>query len=211
MAQRPDIDSVLVQWGDRLFQPGNGIVGTRPLPRLDSRAVQGRAASIRRRIRQVEDWRFGGTRIDDVDDRREAFNVMLSMPRGIDPLIVPRAARESAQAELADLERQFRLAAFEKTVLSPPKVTPAVAQNHGPAAVGVPKDACSVEFLELPAAHGEADLHQVLLSQLRTFFIELGRDFCFVGSEFPLQVGSAARPPRRRRHRARYRLHAAGA
>jgi hypothetical protein len=34
--------------------------------------------------------------------RREAFNVMLSMPRGTDPLIVQRAAREFAQAELAD-------------------------------------------------------------------------------------------------------------
>lgn len=28
-----------------------------------------------------------------------------------------------------------------------------------------------------------------LLTQLRDFLIELGRDFCFVGSEFPLQVG----------------------
>ena len=34
--------------------------------------------------------------------RREAFNIMLSMPRGTDPLIVQRAAREFAQAELAD-------------------------------------------------------------------------------------------------------------
>ena len=35
-------------------------------------------------------------------DRREAFNIMLSMPRGTDPLTVQRAAREFAQAELAD-------------------------------------------------------------------------------------------------------------
>ena len=35
----------------------------------------------------------------------------------------------------------------------------------------------------------EADLHRGLLSRLQAFLIELGRDFCFVGSEFPLQVG----------------------
>ena len=51
------------------------------------------------------------------------------------------------------------------------------------------KDAYSVEFLNLPADHTEADLHRGLLGQLRTFLIELGRDFCFVGSEFPVQVG----------------------
>lgn len=53
----------------------------------------------------AEDWRFGGSLIDDVagpGQRREAFNIMLSMPRGTDPLIVQRAAREFAQAELAD-------------------------------------------------------------------------------------------------------------
>lgn len=46
-----------------------------------------------------------------------------------------------------------------------------------------------VEFLDLPQGHAEADLHQGLLQQLKNFLIELGRDFCFVGSEYPLQVG----------------------
>ena len=48
------------------------------------------------------DWRFGGALIDEVGHRREAFNIMLSMPRGTDPLTVQRAAREFAQVELAD-------------------------------------------------------------------------------------------------------------
>ena len=53
----------------------------------------------------ADEWRLGGARIrDDAEpgQRREAFNIMLSMPRGTDPLIVQRAAREFAQAELAD-------------------------------------------------------------------------------------------------------------
>jgi hypothetical protein len=50
----------------------------------------------------AEDWRFGGSLIEDVSDRREAFNIMLSMPRGTDPLSVQWAAREFAKTELAD-------------------------------------------------------------------------------------------------------------
>ena len=48
----------------------------------------------------VEQWRHSGSLIDDVGHRREAFNIMLSMPHGTDPQIVQKAAREFAQAEL---------------------------------------------------------------------------------------------------------------
>lgn len=60
---------------------------------------------------------------------------------------------------------------------------------HGGAVRAVFKDAYTVEFLGLPAAHTESDLHPGLLGELQAFLIKLGRDFCFVGSEFPLQVG----------------------
>ncbi len=49
----------------------------------------------------VEQWRHGGSLIDDVGHRREAFNIMLSMPHGTGAQIVQKAAREFAQAELA--------------------------------------------------------------------------------------------------------------
>ena len=61
-------------------------------------------------------------------------------------------------------------------------------QSH-PQALSVFKDAYLLEFLDLPAVHSEADLHQGLLGRLKNFLIELGRDFCFIGSEFPVQVG----------------------
>jgi predicted nuclease of restriction endonuclease-like (RecB) superfamily len=88
-----------------------------------------------------------------------------------------------------ELERQYSLGAFARAVLSPAKVSAALTQMHGAAAGAAFKDAYSVEFLNLQAGHTEADLHSGLLGQLRTFLIELGRDFCFVGSEFPVQVG----------------------
>jgi len=87
-----------------------------------------------------------------------------------------------------ELERQIRLAAFERAVLQPPRLSPAARQEHG-AATCVFKDAYVVEFLNLPDHYGEKDLHRGLLEQLKSFLIELGRDFCFVGSEYPVQVG----------------------
>ena len=48
-----------------------------------------------------EQWRLGGSYIDDVGARREALNIMLSMPHGTDPLTVLRAAREFAKDEFA--------------------------------------------------------------------------------------------------------------
>ena len=157
MPQATNIDGVLIQWGDRLFYPGNRIVKTKPQPKLGASAARQRAAKIRERIEATvvrrapqvmvkvtgggrgmkaiaahfryiskngrldiedergetmrgkealpelaDDWRFGGTLIDDIGDRREAFNIMLSMPHGTDPLIVQKAAREFAQIELAE-------------------------------------------------------------------------------------------------------------
>ena len=160
MAQPPNIDGILITWGDRLFYPGNRVVKTKPQPRLNGDATRLRAAAIRKRIEatvvrrapqvmvkvtgggrgmraiaahfryiskngrlEIEDqrgetmrgkdslrdladeWRLGGSLIpDDAEPghRREAYNIMLSMPRGTDPLTVQRAAREVAQVELVD-------------------------------------------------------------------------------------------------------------
>lgn len=87
-----------------------------------------------------------------------------------------------------ELERQFKAALFERSVSQPAKVSAVLRQTH-PAALEVFRDTYMVEFLDLPGGHAEADLHQGLLARLKDFLIELGRDFCFVGSEYPLQVG----------------------
>ena len=153
MTSNPTLDGVLIQWGERLFYPGNRLVKSQT-PRLHT--VGQRAAALRSRIAAtvrrapqvmvkvtgggrgmaaiaahfryiskngrlpIEDdrgvtergkealqaierqWRVGGSRIDNHSPRREAFNIMLSMPRGTDPLAVQQAAREFARIELAD-------------------------------------------------------------------------------------------------------------
>lgn len=61
-------------------------------------AGQGRAA-----IHELaEDWRFGGSLISGMSQRREALIIMLSMPRGTDAQLLLRAAREFTQAGLPD-------------------------------------------------------------------------------------------------------------
>ena len=87
-----------------------------------------------------------------------------------------------------ELERQFKAALFERSVINPAKVSSLMRQTH-PEALSVFKDTYMVEFLDLAQGHVEADLHGGLLHRLRDFLIELGRDFCFVGSQYPLQVG----------------------
>lgn len=87
-----------------------------------------------------------------------------------------------------ELERQFKLALFERAVLNPIKTSKAMKETY-PEVESVFKDAYVVEFLDLPDGHSELDLHHALLTELKKFLIELGRDFCFVGSEYPVQVG----------------------
>lgn len=87
-----------------------------------------------------------------------------------------------------ELERQIQSAAIVRSDPTAKKVSPAVAQVH-PTALDELKNAYSLEFLSLHDGHSEADLHGALLRNLGRFITELGRDFCFVGSEYPVQVG----------------------
>lgn len=69
------------------------------LPFEDDRGVVREGKDALRDL--AEQWKYGGSYIGDTSHRREAFNIMLSMPSGTDSTILQRAAREFAQAELA--------------------------------------------------------------------------------------------------------------
>ena len=97
-------------------------------------------------------------------------------------------SRHSRKWSSRELERQIAEALFERVVLSPTKLSAPLAEMH-PDAATVFKDSYLVEFLDLPGDHSEGDLQQGLIEHLKQFLIELGRDFCYVGSEYPIQVG----------------------
>jgi len=78
---------------------------------------------------------------------------------------------------------------FVRQTIEPIMLSPALREIQ-PKAEDYFKNTYSLEFLGLPAEHTEADLEAALLRNLGRFITELGRDFCFIGSQFPIQVGS---------------------
>ena len=70
------------------------------LPIEDDRGLEREGKEALRDL--VDQWRLGGSRIPEVSERREAFNIMLSMPAGTKAEIVQSAAREFAKVELAN-------------------------------------------------------------------------------------------------------------
>ena len=71
--------------------------------RLEIEDDRGVVEQGRDTLKDIErQWQYGGAYIDDVGHRREAFNVMLSMPTGTDSQIVLKAAREFARIEFTD-------------------------------------------------------------------------------------------------------------
>jgi relaxase-like protein len=148
------LDGILVEWGDRLFYPGNRIVRS-PGAAFGNGALHNHARAIRQRLHAtvvrgapqvmvkvtgggrgmaaigahlryiskqghlpieddrgvvregkegvhdlVEQWRHAGARIPEHSPRREAFNLMLSMPAGTPATAVQDAARAFARTEL---------------------------------------------------------------------------------------------------------------
>lgn len=90
--------------------------------------------------------------------------------------------------QVREVARQIDTGLFERAVLDPPKLSTAL-RDRQPQAEQHFRDAYQLEFLALPDPHSEADLHRGLLQNLGRFLTELGRDFCYIGSEYPVQVG----------------------
>lgn len=88
-----------------------------------------------------------------------------------------------------ELERQMNAMLFDRAVLDPPKTAAALKAAHTEVE-GVFRDRYLVDFLDLPERHDEADLHRGLVTHMKEFLLELGRDFCFVGERYRLQVGT---------------------
>jgi len=90
--------------------------------------------------------------------------------------------------QVREVARQIDSGLFERALLNPPKLSTSLRAMQ-PQAEQHFKDAYLLDFLALPDTHSEADLHRSLLMNLGRFLTELGRDFCYIGSEYPVQVG----------------------
>ena len=83
------------------------------------------------------------------------------------------------------LERQMDSGYYERYMLSKSKLLPEPLQSQQNPFL----DQYVVEFLDLPDTFHENDFRRALVKGMRDFILELGKDFTFVGEEYPIQVG----------------------
>lgn len=86
-----------------------------------------------------------------------------------------------------ELERQIDSMLYERTAISDAKYGALTRRNEGLSAL---RDAYVLEFLDLPASYKEKDLRKQIVSHLKDFILEFGKDFSFIGEEYRLQVGN---------------------
>lgn len=72
------------------------------------------------------EWEYGGFQIAEESEKREAFNIILSMPSGTDALSVKRAARDFAAREFYNHQYVMALHTFETDPDSEPSPNPHV-------------------------------------------------------------------------------------
>lgn len=87
-----------------------------------------------------------------------------------------------------NLRRQIKSCIFERTMLSNEKV-PQVIKELPQNTKNIFRDSYILEFLQIPEIHSENTLRKFLLKNLKSFMMELGRDFLFVAEELKIQVG----------------------
>lgn len=87
-----------------------------------------------------------------------------------------------------ELDRQINSGIFERTRLADAKLP---QTSHPKPLTGVFRDSYVLDFLNLPPNYSENDLKTALVSYLKDFILELGRDFTFMGQEYRLQVGNS--------------------
>ncbi len=86
-----------------------------------------------------------------------------------------------------ELERQIDSMLYERTMLSTAKHHDLIEQHP---AVGALRDSYVLEFLDVSENYKEKDLRKSIITNLKQFILEFGKDFTFVGEEYRVQVGN---------------------
>ncbi len=85
-----------------------------------------------------------------------------------------------------ELERQIDSAYYQRYMLSANKQLP----ENVPCSVRERiLDSYVLEFLDLPEPYSERNLKKAIIANLKSFILEFGKDFTFIGEEYRIQVG----------------------
>ena len=86
-----------------------------------------------------------------------------------------------------ELERQIDSGFFERAMMS--EITnKLLLERHE--SLSALRDSYVLEFLDLPEKHKEDDLRKAIVTNLKKFILEFGKDFSLVGEEYRIQVGN---------------------
>ena len=89
----------------------------------------------------------------------------------------------------SELQRQINSSYYERVMLADAKLSP-LSRELPQDVSNTFKDTYVFELLHLPEEHQEKDLQKAIARNITKFLLEFGRDFAFMGEEYPLQVGN---------------------
>lgn len=91
-----------------------------------------------------------------------------------------------------ELDRQISSGYFHRYMLSDGKANQSLSKTIGEEDYPNTKllDTYSLEFLDLPNNYSEKDFKKAIISNMKDFILEIGKDFSFVGEEYRVQVGN---------------------
>jgi len=86
-----------------------------------------------------------------------------------------------------ELDRQIDSKHFERTMISDERNKLFISKSPGLTAL---RDNYVLEFLDIPENHKEVELRKAIITNLRDFILEFGKDFSLMGEEYRIQVGN---------------------
>lgn len=91
-----------------------------------------------------------------------------------------------------ELDRQIGSGYYQRYMLSEGKANEGLAKVEGDEDYPNTRilDTYSLEFLDLPNQYSESDLKKAIISNMKDFILEIGKDFTYVGEEYRVQVGN---------------------
>lgn len=88
------------------------------------------------------------------------------------------------------LDRQISAGVFERTMIGNNNIS-SLFKESNQSIKNTFKDSYIFDFLNLSEPYTENDLQKGLVKQMKSFILELGRDFIFISEEYKLQVGNS--------------------
>jgi len=86
-----------------------------------------------------------------------------------------------------ELERQIKVLMFERKEISDIVNKPHLFKGKG---LKTLRDNYTLEFIDLPKKYKEQDLQKAIVSNLKDFILEFGKNFTFAGENYRVQVGN---------------------